>query len=127
MQRRPSAKQLAKAEERFKNAVTTYFVGLGVRPGRFYDYELDTPAGLLHISINGCWVATRFDDPKRGSVVTEAIGVRCNPYSGKWNHWYGLGTIDSLDPDTVIPNLAYYFDKLLAWQSTPAPADVLSA
>jgi hypothetical protein len=126
MPRRPSAKQLAKAEERFKVAATNYFIGLGVRPGHFYEYELDTPAGLLHISIYGCWVATRFDDPKRGSVVTKAIGVRCNPYSGKWNHWYADGTLAALDPDLVIPNLSYYFGKLLTSEPIPARADVLT-
>ena len=125
MPRRPTAKQKEKAESRFKEAVTAYFIGLGVRPGRFYEYELNTPAGLLHISIHGGWVATRFDEPKRGTVFTSAIHVPCNPYSGKWNHWYCDGTIAALDPDLVIRNISYYFDKLLAWEPVACPADVV--
>jgi hypothetical protein len=33
------------AQQRFKTVVTGYLVSLGARPGSFYDYELDTPAG----------------------------------------------------------------------------------
>ena len=46
MARRPHPKRLAKAQEQFKAAVTTYLESIGTRPSDFYDLELDTPAGL---------------------------------------------------------------------------------
>ena len=49
MARRPHPKRLAKAQEQFKAAVTTYLESIGTRPSDFYDLELDTPAGLLRL------------------------------------------------------------------------------
>ena len=113
MPRRPHPKRLAKAQEQFKAAVVTYLESLGARPSSFYDLELDTPAGLLRLSVYGDWVATRFDDVKRAAAITKAIGRPCNPFSGKWNYCYFNGSIDSLDPDSVILYLSFHFDRLL--------------
>jgi hypothetical protein len=113
MPRRSTPRQLAKAQEQFKAAVTTYFVSLGARPGMFYEYELDTPAGLLHISIYEDWVACRFDDVARGTAFSEKCGHSCNPHTGKWNFHFGDGTAASLAPATVLPQLDYFFDCLL--------------
>ena len=45
-------KRLQKAQQRFNATVTAYIVSLGARPGRWYDFEVDTPAGLLHVSVH---------------------------------------------------------------------------
>ena len=82
MPRRPSAKQLAKAQERFKTALTDYIISKGARPGRFYDHELDTPAGLLHVSVYGDWIATRFDDVEAGRRFTRTV-ARLQPVQRK--------------------------------------------
>jgi hypothetical protein len=57
MPSRRKTKRLLKAEERFKSAVTNFIVSLGARPGRFYDYEIDTPAGPLYLSVYDNWVS----------------------------------------------------------------------
>ena len=116
MPRRPSAKQLAKAQERFKTALTDYIISKGARPGRFYDHELDTPAGLLHVSVYGDWIATRFDDVEAGRRFTKIVVVGCNQYSGKWNFHFSTESVASLDPDAAIAHFGYYLDRLLNWQ-----------
>ena len=120
MPRRLKSKRLLKAEERFKAAVTTYIVSLGAHPVKFYDYEIGTPAGVLHVSICDDWVATRFDNPARGTEFTKTCGHACNPYSGKWNFHFGDGTAASLHPDTVLPQLDYFLDRLLHWETVAA-------
>jgi hypothetical protein len=117
MPRRPHPKRLAKAQEQFKAAVTTYFESIGARPSDFYDLELDTPAGLLHLSVYDNWVAGRFNDVKLATALTKKIGRPCNPYSGKWNFHYFDGNIESLNPDAVIADLSFYINWLLNSES----------
>ena len=112
--RRKSRRQL-KSERRFVEAVTEFFTTLGARPGSFYDFELSTPAGLLHLSVHGTWVATRFDDVAEGRAFTESCGSSCNPYSGKWNFHFP----DSLHPDAAIADLRYWFGLLMNWEPSP--------
>ena len=114
MQLRTKPKRRGKAEERFKAAVTRFIVDLGARPGSSYGHELDTPAGLLRLSVHGTWLATRFDDVAKGKAFTASCGLSCNPYSGKWNFHFSDGRTDELDPDQVIPHLRFYFDRLMA-------------
>ena len=111
MPRRLSAKQIAKAHERFKTALTAFIISKGARTSRLYDYEIDTPAGLLLVSVYGNWIATRFENLELGKRFT-ATGNSCNPYSAKWNHHYSV----SLDPDEVIADFGFQLDRLLNWQ-----------
>jgi hypothetical protein len=120
MASRRKPQRLLKAEERFKTAVTAYIVSLGARPGRCYDYELETPAGLLHLTVYDDWLATRFDDVGRGSAFTRTCGCSSNPFSGKWNFHFGAGGARSLHPDKVIPQFDYYLDRLLHWEAAIA-------
>jgi hypothetical protein len=113
--RRPDSKRLAKAKERFNAALTDYIISKGAVPGRFYDYEIDTPAGLLYISVNDTWIATRFDDVEAGKAFTSTIGSRCNPYSGKWNFHFDASA-ESLEPKAVIAYFGHFFERLLNWQ-----------
>ena len=115
MPRRPSAKQLAKAHERFQSALTEYVVSKGAKPSKFYDHELDTPAGLLRISVHDSWIATRFDDVAAGKLFTESHHVPCNPYSGKWNFHFSNDPA-SLEPNAAIAHFGHYLDRLLNWQ-----------
>ena len=117
MPSRRKSQRLLKAQERFKFAVTSYIVSLGARPGRFYDYEIDTPAGLLHLTVYDDWLATRFDDVGLATAFTKTCGCSSNPFSGKWNFHFGNGNAASLHPDTVIPQLDYYLDRLLHWEA----------
>jgi hypothetical protein len=114
MRIRRNTKRLVKAQERFNAAVSKLFESLGARPGRFYDLELDTPAGLLHLSVHGNWVATRFDDLTLGRAFTESCGRSCNPCSGKWNFHYA----DSHSPEIVLADLRYWFGLLMEWEPT---------
>jgi len=107
---------MAKAQDKFKAAVTEYIVGLGARPGRFYDHELDTPAGLLHLSVHDDWLATRFEDVRRGTAFTKTCGCPSNPFSGKWNFHFSPTSPDALAPEAVLPQLTYYFDALMQWE-----------
>lgn len=116
MPRRANAAHLAKAQDKFKAAVTSYIVELGARPGGFYDYELDTPAGLLHLSVYDDWLATCFDDVARATAFTKTCRCPSNPYSGKWNFHFGSSSAESLAPEAVLPHLAYYFDALMRWE-----------
>jgi hypothetical protein len=111
------SKRLLKAEERFKSAVTNFIVSLGARPGRFYEYELDTPVGLLHLTVYDNWLATRFEEVARGSAFTKTCGCSSNPYSGKWNFHFGDGTAGSLHPDSVLRHLDFYFDRIMHWEA----------
>jgi len=107
-----------KAQQRFKEAVTKLLESYGARTGRFYDLKLDTPAGLLHISVNETWVATRFDDVALGRAFTDSCGRPCNPYSGKWNFHYS----ESLNPEIVVADLQFWFDKLMTWKRQDEPS-----
>ncbi len=120
MPRRPHPKRLAKAREQFKAAVTTYLDSIGARPSHSYDLELDTPAGLLQLSVYDDWVAGRFDDVALGKAFTASCGRPCNPFTGKWNFLYYNGTIGSLNPDAVILDLSFFIDWLLNWESAAA-------
>jgi len=117
--RRPSAKQREKAHERFKATVTDFILGLGARPGRFYDHELNTPAGLLHLTVHRDWLACRFDDVLEGAGFTASCHRPCNPYSGKWNFHFHDDP-QSLQPESVLPLLKHYFERLMTWQSVAA-------
>jgi hypothetical protein len=120
MPRRQKSKSLLKAEQKFKSAITNFIIGLGARPGRFYEYELDTPAGLLHVTVYDNWLATRFDDVARGTAFTKTCGYSSNPYSGKCNFHFSDAMAGSLHPDRVIPQLDYWFDRLLHWEAAVA-------
>ena len=117
MPSRRKSKRLLKAEERFKSAVTAYIVSFGACPGRFYEYELDTPAGLLHLTVYDDWLATRFDDVGLATAFTTTCGCSSNRYSGKWNFHFGDGTAGSLHPDRFIPQIDHYFGLLMHWEA----------
>ena len=103
------------AEAKLKAGVERFLFGLGARPPRqpagLYDLELETPVGLLWISVQDGWVATRFDEVARAHRLTRHWSAhRSNPYSGKWNfHFDPL----NLDPTVVVPYLEFWFDCLL--------------
>jgi hypothetical protein len=99
----------------FVYSVTDFVHGLGARPGSFYDYELDTPAGLLHLSVHDGWLATRFDDVAMGTKFTESCGRPSNPFSGKWNFHYA----ESYAVEAILAELFYWFRLLMRWEPDP--------
>lgn len=118
MKRRPSAKHLVKAQERFKCSLTEFILGKGARKSSFYDFESDTPAGLLLITVYGDWIACRFDDDELGKPFSAKTGQPCNPFTGKWNHHYYDGTLASLEPAQAIASFGAKLDRLLSWASS---------
>jgi hypothetical protein len=116
MPRRPNAKALLKAQERFKAALTEYVISKGARPSKSYDYEVATPAGPLLISVYGNWIACRFEDLELGRLASTTTGQTCNPYSGKWNFHFCDGSVASLEPQAAIALFGSYLDDVLTWQ-----------
>jgi hypothetical protein len=118
MSRRQKSKHALKQEARFKAVVTAYLASLGARPGRFYDHQLTTPAGLMHVSIYGNWIACRYEDVAQGRAFTKSCGRACNPYSGKWNFHYGPA--ESFHPDQALADFCYHLDRLMNWKAAAA-------
>jgi hypothetical protein len=118
MPRNRKSKRQLKLEEQFKAGVTAYLATLGGRPGRFYEQELDTPAGLLHVTAYGDWIACRFDDVELGKRFTHFYGPACNPYSGKWNFIYGIS--GPFDPDQSLADFRRYLERLMNWKAAAA-------
>lgn len=112
MIRRMKTKRQHKAGQQFHEAVTGFVVDLGARPGSFYDYALDTPGGLLHVSVHDGWVVTRFEDVDQGTRFSESCGRSSNPYSGKWNFHYA----DTVSVKVVLADLRYWFGLLIEWE-----------
>lgn len=112
---RQKSKHLPKLQERFVGQVLAYLATIGAQPGRLYEYELMTPAGLLHLSCHESWIACRFDDVRMGRLFTACCGRHCNPYSGKWN--FHFPTDETLDPALALAEFRHYLDQLLGWRA----------
>jgi hypothetical protein len=61
----------------------------------FYQYTLETRAGLLRVSVHpnsssaGAWVAARFEEPRRATeLLGHGFSDNPNPHTGKWNHHF---------------------------------------
>jgi len=102
-------------DDGFRFTVTDFLLSLGARPGTFYRYELDTPAGLLHLSVHERWLATRFENVAMGTQFSESCGRPCNPFSGKWNVCYD----ESDDIEMILAELFYWFGLLMRWEPDP--------
>lgn len=73
-----------------------------------YDYTLDTPLGVLHVSIEkdtifgapkthiteALWIFTRWDDVERAKAANLAGDL--NPFSGKWNFYSHEAFLDAM-------------------------------
>ena len=117
---RPTRKQLDKAFARLDAAFLAHLQTLGLREKdpeskASYLHVLNTPAGLLLVSIYDGAVFTRFEDLEQGTRFTATMGKHCNPHTGKWNFHYSTKTLESLQPENCVPDLAYWFEKLLEW------------
>ena len=83
----------------FKQAVTEYLISKGAVAADFYEFQIETTLGLLHVTPFDNWIATRFDDVDRAkAVLGSGRDVRLNPCSGKWNFHFADGTpeVDAL-------------------------------
>ena len=89
------------------------------------EYELDTPAGLLHIHVyadidGAVWIAQKFDDVERAKAFAGNFGDMFNRHSGKWNFHWG-----DHDPATVAdPEMLVWYSGQVSWllSQPPAPA-----
>lgn len=115
---RQKSKHPEKLRARFRDRVREYLASVGAREGRFYDLELPTPAGLLHLSVRDDWIACRFEDVSLGRLFTSSCGRHCNPHSGKWN--FHFGTNSSFDPEQALAEFRLFLDQLLNWQAMAA-------
>jgi len=77
-------KRIRLACERFQRTVLEFITSKGATPGSFYDFEIETKAGNLHLTPYDTWVACRFDDVERARTIVGNDG-RLNRCSGKWN------------------------------------------
>jgi hypothetical protein len=97
-----------KQRQQFLAKVAALLLDLGATPGD-YDFALQTKAGLLklHPSENMAeglgTVFTRFDDPQAARQL-----VNCNPFSGKWNHFYFSESLDA-----ALEDIAFQLAKVL--------------
>ena len=70
MPRRPLQSAWRKPENSSRPPSRPISNSIGARPSHFYDLELDTPAGLLRLTVYDDWVAGRFDDVALGKAFT---------------------------------------------------------
>lgn len=92
------------------------------------EYELDTPAGLLRITIyadidGAVWIAQKFDDVERARAFAGNFGDMFSRIAGKWNfHWGDHDPASVADPDFIV----WYTGQvewLLSQPPVPAPTD----
>lgn len=80
-------KQKREFDTKLRTMLTTDFGA--VRNDRYlssmYELVLDTNVGLLLVQPHGDWVAMRFVDVDRASLVLHRLTDPFNPYSGKYN------------------------------------------
>ena len=55
-------KRVRLTQERFQRAATELLTSKGATTGSFYSFQIETRAGLLHVTPHENWIATRFDD-----------------------------------------------------------------
>jgi hypothetical protein len=118
MSRNRKSKRRLQLEERFRAGATVCLENLGDQAGRFYKLELDTPAGLLRLSVYGDWIACRFDDVEFGKRFTHCCDPAGNPYSGKRNFINGIS--GPFDPDQSLANFRNHLEQLMNWQTAVA-------
>ena len=100
-----------KDRERFVNQATQLLLDLGAKEEQnlTYDFTLQTKVGPLWLQITENTtkgpgtVFTRFADPEAAKAL-----VDCNPHSGKWNHFFFEGTVE-----TAIKDLTFWLRKVL--------------
>lgn len=82
---------------RFVERLRSVLLELGCRDAArsYYQYELETLAGPLRLSVHPCsaragaWVATMFAEPKRATALLgRGLVGDPNPHTGKWNHYF---------------------------------------
>lgn len=116
------------------------------REGTFgYDYVLDTPLGVLHVSFYepgdemdpALWINTRFEDvPRALAVIGDHRGgvYGMNPFSGKWNFTSHVAFLASLQrsvfrsrssrvADAIYSAWRKVFDEIMPPRLAPEPYD----
>lgn len=106
MARRPTKKQLERANKIYVETLTPVLLELGCVPtGRgFPQYTLETRAGRLNVSVSanvsdfGAAVYTKFDDVEAAVKLLGGNDFyhQPNPHTGKWNHhFFGVPVEDA--------------------------------
>lgn len=131
MARHLSPQQLEKAFDQLNAAFLNHLQTLDLRENpnskSSYRWVLETPAGELMVSIHDGAVFTRFEDLDRANRFCASAGKHCNRYTGKWNFHYSTETKESLEPDNCVPDLAYWFGRLMDWDGTVDPRIKITA
>ncbi len=91
-------KKLLAARAAFKNRVSNFVKAIGaVECDGTYRFKVDTPIGLMQISLWDSAIMCRFDDVEQATPYTRRhTSQSCNPYSGKWN-WHFDDNADTLN------------------------------
>ncbi len=76
---------------KFIAGATAIIESLGGTPGTYYDWQLETLYGTLHLSVISSeislgWLATRFEDFERSK------GIHGGPFTAKWNFHFHPST-----------------------------------
>lgn len=79
----------------FIKTVTDLLLRLGARKAvvTTYDYEIDTQAGVLALTVYNNWLATRFEDV---AAAKKLLGAAINQHTGKWNWHYTNPTAEDI-------------------------------
>lgn len=85
-------RMLEREKKKLTKLVTEHILKLGGKRGKTVfgdsvEMELTTKAGSLMVTTMGNWIACRFADVARATLVVHSNGYpgNMNPFSGKWN------------------------------------------
>lgn len=118
---------LAKREAIFNDIVSEGLIDRGANPGDYlgYDWEIQTPAGPLSLSVHDTWVAGRFEavEPAIAYFVRDPhAGPTPHKYSGKWNFHFGPRFKSQKDARRAAKEYLFNLDRLLVIPVSPSNA-----
>jgi len=105
--KKPTAKELAVFRADLERVLEQ--AGAQRTPGKAWEWQLETKAGPLQITVYDSWIATRFDDVAAATKLLGRSGVSpVNGYTGKWNHHF----ISDMGP-VAVNNFRMTLDRVL--------------
>lgn len=75
----------------------------------WYEWSIQTSAGLLNINVYDTWLACRFDDVAAANRVLPGC---VNKFSGKWNHHFTYEELRTIKPEDLLGGFERQVKKL---------------